>query len=262
MEAKRKSSDSNHTPKWAQLTSVQAQAANENLAKCVYPQCSESNKLITPSFDAIDNLKAAMQVDVDPDQPFVLCPSHYHKLYRCFKLLPCAGCGLNPRRESFSRHCPDTVLINYTLRENAGFSDVNLTESDTICINCYKSHLAIIEAENVSMNPENPNALEDLVSLWELKYLDENNDDITRSLLFVVLHVAREFINQRAVLLPHMSKMFCQAYDPESIDMNIRLEVNEGTISFTSKWLLNQLIVHFQDHMKYKCIHKKFGTIL
>ena len=35
MEAKRKSSDSNHTPKWAQLTSVQAQAATENLAKCV-----------------------------------------------------------------------------------------------------------------------------------------------------------------------------------------------------------------------------------
>ena len=103
------------------------------------------------------------------------------------------------QEESFSRHCPDTVLINYTLRENAGFSDVNLTESDTICINCYKSHLAIKKAENESMNPENPNALEDLVSLWELKYLDENN--VTRSLLFVVLHVAREFINQRAVLL-------------------------------------------------------------
>ena len=112
------------------------------------------------------------------------------------------------------------------------------------------------------MNPENLQALENLISIWELKYLDESNDNVTRSLLSVVLYIAGEFVNQRAVLLPHASKMFCQAYGPESIDMNIQLKVSESTFLFTSKWLLNQLIVHFQDHMKYKCIHKKFGTIL
>ena len=109
------------------------------------------------------------------------------------------------------------------------------------------------------MNPENLQALENLISIWEL---DESNDSVTRPLLSVVLYIAGEFVSQRVVLLPPASKMFCQAYDPENIDMNIQLEVSEGTILFTSKWLLNQLIVHFQDHMKYKCIRKKFGTIL
>ena len=251
MEAKRKHSDSNHTPKWAQQITTQAQSANTVQVTCVHPQCLDTNKLITPSFEALDNLKAAMQIDVDPNQPFVLCPSHYHKLYRQFKLLPCAGCGLCPKRESFNRHCPDANMINYILRENAGFNDVNISDSDTICINCYKSHLAIIKSvESESMNPES--LLEDLISVWELKYLDDNNDNVTRSLLFVVLYIAREFVNQRAVLLPHVSKMFCQAYDSENTDMNIQLEVSEGTTTFTSKWLLNQLLVYFQDHMKYK----------
>ena len=71
---------------------------------CIH-SAQKVTKLITPSFEAIDNLKAAIQVDVDPDQPFMLCPSHYHKLYRRFKLLPCAGCGLNPRRDHMKYKC-------------------------------------------------------------------------------------------------------------------------------------------------------------
>ena len=38
----------------------------------MYLQCTETNKLTTPSLEALDNLKAALQVDVDPDQPFVV----------------------------------------------------------------------------------------------------------------------------------------------------------------------------------------------
>jgi len=31
---------------------------------------------------------------------------------------------------------------------------------------------------------------------------------------------------------------------------------------YSSRWLLNQLILYLNQHMHYKCMHKKFGTIL
>ena len=33
-------------------------------------------------------------------------------------------------------------------------------------------------------------------------------------------------------------------------------------IKYSTQWLLNQLIVYLQQHMSYKCIHKRFGTVL
>ena len=102
----------------------------------VYTQCSDSHKLITPSFEALENLKA-LPVKVNPGQPIVLCPSHHHKLY--FKAPPCAGCGTTPKRATcFNRHSPVPITISQVLRDNAAFNDVNLSESDFICFNCYK----------------------------------------------------------------------------------------------------------------------------
>ena len=40
------------------------------------------------------------------------------------------------------------------------------------------------------------------------------------------------------------------------------LEVRDGTIKFTGKWLMNQLIVHLQPYMGYKCIVPCLGTLL
>ena len=77
VEAERKASD---TPKWAKQGT--AQALDENQITCVYSQCSDSHKLITPSFEALENLKTALPLKVNPDQPMVLCPSYYHKLHR------------------------------------------------------------------------------------------------------------------------------------------------------------------------------------
>ena len=101
------------------------------------PQCSDSHKLITPSFEALENLKTALPLKVNPDQPMVLCSSYYHKLYRQFKVPPCAGCGATPKRGTcFNRHSPDPITISQVLSDNAGFNDVNLSESDHICFNC------------------------------------------------------------------------------------------------------------------------------
>ena len=255
VEAKRRLSD----PKRTKLDVTPS--TEPSPITCAYPQCSDTHRLITPSFEAADNIKAALPVEANQDQPFVLCPSHYHKFYRHFRVSPCAGCGATPKRGAcFNRHSPDPVFISRVMSENVGF-DVNLCEKYNICLNCYKSHLIIIKAaENERSNPEN--FLEELIPIWEFKYADAETDKVTRTLLHVVLYIAREFVSQRAVLLPNISKMFCQEYDQENIASDLHLEVSEGTITFTSKWLLSQLILHFQDHIKYKCSHRKFGTVL
>ena len=71
-------------------------------------------------------------------------------------------------------------------------------------------------------------------------------------------------MHQRAVLLPSVSKVFLAAYTTDSeTDSNVHvLEVGEGTVKYTTRWLLNQIILHLQSFINYKCVHTKFGTII
>lgn len=38
--------------------------------------------------------------------------------------------------------------------------------------------------------------------------------------------------------------------------------MDDSTVKFSSRWLLNQLIVHLTGHIEYKCEHRKIGTVL
>ena len=59
----------------------------------------------------------------------------------------------------------------------------------------------------------------------------------------------------------HKYQVFLKAYQPssDSESNDIYIDIGEGTIKFTSNWLLNHLVIHLHQHMSYKCIHKKFG---
>jgi len=80
------------------------------------------------------------------------------------------------------------------------------------------------------------------------------------------LFVAENLIHQKAVLLPWVCQVFLDAYlqvpEGSKSTPSPTLEVGESTVKFSSRWLLNQLISHLNQHMSYKCIHKKFGTLL
>ena len=108
------------------------------------------------------------------------------------------------------------------------------------------------------MHTEN---LDSLVEIWESTCLD---DELARATLRTALHVARALQDERAMLLPEASRFFLQTYLPGNSDEAepITLQCEEGTIKFTSKWLLKQLQLHLHRHMDYKCVHKKFGTVL
>ena len=102
-----------------------------------------------------------------------------------------------------------------------------------------------------------------LTKIWESALSDETTDKVSKTILHTVLYVANELLNQRAMLLPHVSQVFLKEYFqsvPEDTDYT--LEGPECTIKFSSKWLLEKLLAHLDLHMEYKCVHKKFGTLL
>ena len=234
--------------------------------QCIHLNCTATStevKLITPSFEAIDNLEAALNVISTPDRPFLLCQQHYQEVYRKFKSPWCASCGVKPKSGTyFTRHSPDASTVTRALHQD-GFDGI-IRSTDYICSTCYKVHLAIIQSmESQSSTPDN--MLKDLICIWEHKISNENTDKLTKVILQVVLFVATELLHNRAVLLPHVSSMFVEAYKSSSTVASqgpLCLEVGEGTIEFSSRWLLNQLIVYLHEHMSCKCVHRKFGTIL
>ena len=60
-----------------------------------------------------------------------------------------------------------------------------------------------------------------------------------------------------------MAQVFLEAYQTSQSSDQVCLEVGGGgTIIFSSKWLLNKLIIYLQEHMSYKCILHRFGTVL
>ena len=78
------------------------------------------------------------------------------------------------------------------------------------------------------------------------------------------MYVAHNALIGKAVLLPWACKVFLQTYDTKftgSIKSAcVTIEIVDSCVLFSSKWLLNQLIIPIR--MSYKCVHMKFGTVL
>lgn len=47
-----------------------------------------------------------------------------------------------------------------------------------------------------------------------------------------------------------------------SLAINLNLETDDSTTKFTSRWLLNNLIIHLNAYLEFKCVHRRFGTML
>ena len=92
---------------------------------------------------------------------------------------------------------------------------------------------------------------------------DSSTDKLTKTVLHTALHVAHELLHQGAVLLPHVFQVFLHKCGHSTLGTEEEiLEGSEGTIKFSSCWLLKQLIIYLCNHMDYKCVHKRFGTVL
>ena len=234
-------------PKWSKTFSMHKKQPQ----LCMYPSCHMDLKLITPAFAPTSEIQAALHVPSENTQPRV-CQKHYQELYRQFYAKPCASCEIKPKQgTTFTRHCPNVGLINELLE------GADISNTDCICLSCYKSHLAMVKAHDQA------NQLSDMMVVWESTLSHSTTDRLTKATLHSVLYVAHEFENERAVLLPHISTLFCRQYlGPKPENQECVLESQEGTIKFSSRWLLKQLIIHLHPHLNSKCIHKKFGVLL
>ena len=77
--------------------------------------------------------------------------------------------------------------------------------------------------------------------------------------------MAHKLENERAVILPDVSKIFRTQYlaaDSNPVNEHTTLESSERTVNVSSKWLMRQLTVHLYPHIASKCVHKKFGTLI
>ena len=235
---------------------------------CIFPECHESKKLISPKFDSVENCELAIGVKSSPEKPFLLCSKHYAVLYRQLNTSqPCANCGVLPKQGTcFTWHSPNVIVINDLLSEiNCDDNAVHLKESDCVCSACYRAHLAMLKTTEKDMcRSDNETQLVHLIDTWKMALTDEKITAVTQATLHAVLYVADEIMHQRAVLLPSVSKVFLAAYTTDSeTDSNVHvLAVGEGTVKYTTRWLLNQIILHLQSFINYKCVHRKFGTII
>ena len=134
-----------------------------------------------------------------------------------------------------------------------------------ICVSCYESHLALCK---VRCDPQNGSEgqLQNFISIWEYKYSDPNTDKLTKCILHVVLHLAKVLLENQAVLLPKLSRMFLNMYmnnsPEECLSVECTIETEDGSVKFTSKWLLKQVLVYLHHHLESKCVHKRYGTVL
>ena len=255
-EVSRHYNDTNYTPVWKKEKAVMQ-------TKCIYSECvatSADTKIITPSSEY--QLSFREVLNTEPDSAITLCDRHYQLVYREVHMHKvCAGCGAKPkaRQSAYTRHSPDAESVCQYLNEHTEFS-LSLTQEDTLCKSCYDLHLVILQNMEKQLTPQQD--LESDIKLWSMTIRDDSITEVTRAVLVTVLYTAKLLLETKALLLPQAAIVFRQNYSIPEEDGDLNLEVRDGTIKFTGKWLMSQLIIHLQPYMDYKCIVPRLGTLL
>ena len=144
--------------------------------------------------------------------------------------------------------------------------DITISPQDILCYNCYKLHCSVLSTLNESQEGSD-DALQADIKKWNTITHSEETNSLNKAILSAVIFVAENLVSQKATLLPVVCHVFLSSYcdtQPAGSIKSIELilEVGEGSVKFTSSWLLNQLILYLNPYMSYKCVHMKFGTIL
>ena len=260
IEAQRHHTNSHYIPKWKEVHTQEPQKC------CIHPQCCNKfhEKLIKPAFANITELEELLEVQSSTNNPFLLCPTCYTKLYRQFNpVLNCTSCRAIPKHgQKFCRHSPNSTIVSQYLKDTTG-TDLVISPDDWICTNCYNTHCTIIksiECNQIGSNEMLAKAIEE----WETTTA-YNIDKLTKAILSSVVFVAKYLLAQKAVLLPWACHVFLQVYNVQYTDIKsvqVSLELKDSSVQFSSRWLLHQLIVHLDAYMTHKCVHMKYGTVL
>ena len=173
-----------------------------------------------------------------------MCRKHYNELYNHIHPPVCSSCGARPKPGTpFTRHTPNADIISRLLTDTTEI-DVSLKPTDCICCRYYTAHLSMMK--DVQSSDE---ALQQDIQMWTIKHRD-TTDTLTKSILRVVLLVADHLLQQKAVLLPHISQVFLEAYGVSPSSMaDVNLDVGDSIVKFFSRWLLHQLVIYLHPYM-------------
>ena len=259
-EALRQRLNSGYVPA---LKKTEESSTQTDTRVCMYKECastSETGKLITPSDETLQSFRKMLDTT---EHSVLLCEKHYQLVYRkMHERTPCAGCGAKPkvRQDAYTRHSPDPFTISQYLSGQTEFP-MSLQPTDIICRSCYDLHMIILRSLENQVGTPMANLQSD-IELWKTTLAGGNIDEVTRALLKTVLVVAKLLQHEKALLLPQAAAVFREHYSPDNDDDDVYLEVRDGTVKFSARWLMNQLITHLQPYMGYRCVVDRLGTLI
>lgn len=257
LEVQRHYHDLSYIPKWKQNLKM------KNISVCKYPQCTKTNQntqIIKASFAPEEKLKETMGITEEGE--ILLCKNHYNEVYRATHFRACASCHAYPKEgRTFSHHSPDPVIVAAYFGD-----DCEIQPDELLCLMCYRVHLSVLSDIENQPVPINERLQQD-IELFQEVHDRESTGKLTRATLVAVIAVAKRFYLEKVMLLTTASAIFLEAYTGDSYfsgvsSVEIYLENGDSKTKFSSHWLLHQLLLHIKDYLCFKCIHKKYGTVL
>ena len=186
--------------------------------------------------------------------------SHYNYIYKTVNpLAQCASCQADAKfGKPFIGHSADSQAITNILH-------ISIKPDDVLCTMCYKAHLTLLNGIKCESDTFE-NRLNGDIDKWLLAQ-ESSLSQLLRSILEAAIFVGRNLIKNKAVLLSTVSTIFAEAYTGCKVTTNaseiaLHIETEDCITKFNSRWLLNYLIIYLNDYLQFKCIHKRFGTML
>ena len=105
-------------------------------------------------------------------------------------------------------------------------------------------------------------SLESSIQSWSLRTKQDNTDHLSTSIISTVIFTAKKLNKSKALLLQDAVSFFLHFYHGSRNSTDLVIELGDGTVKFSARWLLNHLILYLQPYMSYRCVIRKIGTVL
>ena len=169
-----------------------------------------------------------------------LCTDHYNAVYHSlpqklslFDHQKCKICSKLLIKGSNYHHCPNPIKISRYLAETTDWN-ISIAQEDTICITCYKSHVTILEEEELNSHDS------DLITLVSELEREKCTGTLEKCLNLVARKVAEILLQQEAMLLPDVRDMLVNHFQSEN---------HPTTDQVTSKFLFSYLKQRLGKHL-------------
>ena len=217
------------------------------------PGCKSGNVKACKVADTTAITQLLKLKQTESEEAVTLCTNHYNVVYRSlpqklplFTHLKCKMCSKSLTKGTDYHHCPSPEKITKYLTQTTGW-DTPIDKDDIICITCYKSHVAIIEKEELKSYDSH------LITLIGELEQESPSATLERALLYVTVHVADILLRQDAILLPEARSILIN-----QLEQLKYAQPNEVSGKYLFSYLKQRLSQHLACCTKVRSV----GTIL